>query len=174
MILTGVGLLEIAAWHSTAGLLTGLALAGLGLGAFTPANNATIMGASPPGHAGVVSGVLNMTRGMGTALGVALASAIYTSAAGPSGTRSVPAAAHGFTAALVVLGFVALAAGLSLVLIRTSANVGAGSERRPRDRPMPHHARPHEPDHAGLPRPHDQASESTFTYPTPQTREVQS
>ena len=144
MILTGVGLLEIAAWHSTAGLLAGLALAGLGLGAFTPANNATVMGASPRGHAGVVSGVLNMTRGMGTAVGVALASAIYISAAGPSATRSVSAAAHGFTAALAVLGFAALAVGLSLLLIRNRADTRAESRRRP------------------------------FTYPTQQTREVQS
>ena len=36
MILAGAGLVEIALWHTTAGLLSGLALAGLGLGAFTP------------------------------------------------------------------------------------------------------------------------------------------
>ena len=72
------GMLEIAVRHGTAGTLTGLALTGLGLGLFTPANNAAVMSASPPGHAGVTGGMLNMTRGLGTALGVALAGALFT------------------------------------------------------------------------------------------------
>ena len=130
MILTAVGLLEIALWHGTSGLLSGLALAGLGLGAFTPANNATIMSASPPGHAGVVSGVLNMTRGIGTALGVALASAIYIAAAGASGTWPSPdAAAHGLTVALAVLGVTAMLAGVSLLLNRRAPNAGISPTR---------------------------------------------
>lgn len=49
-----------------------LAMAGLGLGTFTPANNAMIMGAIPARSAGTGSGLVNMTRGLGTALGVAL------------------------------------------------------------------------------------------------------
>ena len=123
LILTAAGLLEIALWHGTTGLLAGLALAGLGLGAFTPANNATIMSASPPGHAGVISGLLNMTRGIGTALGVALAAALYTAAAGVSGAHTThAAAAHGFTIALDTLGCVALATGLALLLNQTSAS----------------------------------------------------
>ena len=52
MILDRLGLLEIVLWHATGGLLTGLALTGLGLGAFTPANNATMMSALAAGHAG--------------------------------------------------------------------------------------------------------------------------
>jgi EmrB/QacA subfamily drug resistance transporter len=121
LVLTAAGLFEIALRHGTAGVLLGLALAGLGLGAFTPANNATIMSASPAGHAGVVSGVLNMTRGMGTALGVALAGAIYTAAAGLSGLALAPNgvtdAAHGLTVTLVVLGVMALGTGLALLLV---------------------------------------------------------
>ncbi|MGO9976292.1 MAG: hypothetical protein ACLP01_26500 [Solirubrobacteraceae bacterium] len=105
----------VALWHGTAGLLGGLALTGLGLGAFTPANNATIMSASPPGHAGVISGVLNMTRGMGTALGVALAGALYTAAVGPSGVGGARAAeAHGLSVTLMTLSVLALAVGLAL------------------------------------------------------------
>ncbi len=101
LILTAVGLLEIGLRHGTSGLLAGLALAGLGLGAFTPANNAMVMSRSPTGHTGVVSGVLNMTRGFGTALGVALASGLYTAAAGVGGAdvshATTAAAAHGLT-----------------------------------------------------------------------------
>jgi MFS family permease len=124
LMLTAVGLLEIALRHGTTGLMAGLALAGLGLGAFTPANNATIMSASPPGHAGVLSGVLNMTRGAGTAVGVALAGAIYTAAAGTTAaslahTGNVEAA-HGLTVTFAVLGLVALATGLALFLVRHS------------------------------------------------------
>jgi MFS family permease len=122
LVLTAAGLLEIALRHGTTGLVAGLALAGLGLGAFTPANNATIMSASPPGHAGVLSGVLNMTRGAGTAIGVALAGAIFTAAAGTTAaslarTGNVEAA-HGMTVTFAVLGLVALATGLALVVAR--------------------------------------------------------
>jgi MFS family permease len=116
LLLAGAGLLEIALRHDTPGLLTGLALAGLGLGAFTPANNATIMSASPKGHTGVVSGVLNMTRGFGTALGVALASALYLAASGATGAGASPtSAATGLTVAVAALGVIAVAAAVALL-----------------------------------------------------------
>jgi hypothetical protein len=47
-------------------------LLGLGLGTFTPANNTLVMGAIPAQSAGTGGGLVNMTRGLGTALGVAL------------------------------------------------------------------------------------------------------
>ncbi|MEV5985483.1 MFS transporter [Streptomyces sp. NPDC052051] len=57
----------------TAGpLVPVLALTGLGLGTFTPANNAMIMGAIPARTSGTGGGLVNMARGLGTALGVAL------------------------------------------------------------------------------------------------------
>ncbi|MEU1625211.1 MFS transporter [Streptomyces sp. NPDC020096] len=49
-----------------------LAVLGIGLGVFTPANNALIMGAVPSSCAGTGGGLVNMARGLGTALGVAL------------------------------------------------------------------------------------------------------
>ena len=116
LLLAGAGLLEIALWHGTPGLLLGLALTGFGLGAFTPANNATIMSASPKGHAGVVSGVLNMTRGFGTALGVALASALYIAASGTTSAAASPkSAATGLTFAVVVLGSIAVVTAVTLL-----------------------------------------------------------
>ncbi|HEY4826288.1 MAG TPA: MFS transporter [Solirubrobacteraceae bacterium] len=117
LLLTAVGLLGIALQHGTAGLLAGLAVAGVGLGAFTPANNATIMAASPKGYTGVVSGVLNMTRGIGTALGVALVGAIYVAATGTDSASASPtAAATGMTVALAALGALVIAAGVALLL----------------------------------------------------------
>lgn len=49
-----------------------LAVLGLGLGTFTPANNTLVMAAIPAQAAGTGGGLVNMTRGLGTALGVAL------------------------------------------------------------------------------------------------------
>ncbi|MFC9926482.1 MFS transporter [Streptomyces sp. NPDC127190] len=57
---------------TTGWLVPLLVLTGLGLGTFTPANNAMIMGAIPARCSGTGGGLLNMTRGLGTALGVAL------------------------------------------------------------------------------------------------------
>jgi MFS family permease len=51
----------------TAGLLT---LTGAGLGCYVPANNAAIMAAAPPGRAAAMGGMVNVARGLGTALGV--------------------------------------------------------------------------------------------------------
>ncbi|ARZ72003.1 MFS transporter [Streptomyces sp. HU2014] len=49
-----------------------LLLLGLGLGTYTPANNALIMRAFPARSAGTGGGLVNMVRGLGTALGIAL------------------------------------------------------------------------------------------------------
>ena len=77
------------------------------------------MSASPPGHAGMVGGVLNMARGIGIALGVALTGAIYTAAAGVAGARvvdaGVAAAGHGLTAALGIIGLVTLGTAVALL-----------------------------------------------------------
>ncbi|MGO9889021.1 MAG: MFS transporter [Solirubrobacteraceae bacterium] len=119
LMLAAAGMLAIAAEHGTTGTLAGLAVTGVGLGLFTLANNAEVMSASPPGHAGVVGGMLNMTRGLGTALGVALAGALFTAAAGVAGARvvdaGVAAAGHGLTAALGIIGLVTLGTAVALL-----------------------------------------------------------
>jgi MFS family permease len=53
-----------------------LAVLGMGLGAFTPPNNSAIIGSAPAHRLGTASGILNMTRSVGTSLGVALTGAI--------------------------------------------------------------------------------------------------
>ncbi|MFJ5673699.1 MFS transporter [Streptomyces sp. NPDC093097] len=62
-----------------------LVVLGLGLGTFTPANNALIMGAIPVGSSGTGGGLVNMARGLGTALGVALVT-LALHVAPPTGT----------------------------------------------------------------------------------------
>ena len=64
-------------------LITGLAVVGAGLGLFTPPNNAAIMAAAPRRQSGMAGGVLNMTRGTGTALALALTGAAYELGASP-------------------------------------------------------------------------------------------
>ncbi|WP_345359411.1 MFS transporter [Actinoallomurus liliacearum] len=49
-----------------------LAVLGFGLGVFIPANNTVIMAAVPARLSGIAGGMVNMTRGVGTALGIAL------------------------------------------------------------------------------------------------------
>jgi MFS family permease len=53
-------------------LVTLLALLGVALGTFTPANNTLVMGAIPAQSAATGGGLVSMTRSLGTALGVAL------------------------------------------------------------------------------------------------------
>ena len=85
-----------------------LACAGMGMGLFTSPNNASIMGAAPESHAGMASGVLNMTRGLGTALGLAITGTVFTVAGGEVGGG----AAHAFSVTAYVLAAIALAAGV--------------------------------------------------------------
>ena len=85
MSLVVIGLFGFGALRpATPGFLALLALIGAGLGCFTPPNNAAIMGSVPDHQSGLASGVLNMTRGMGTALGLALTALVFDLAGGTS------------------------------------------------------------------------------------------
>jgi EmrB/QacA subfamily drug resistance transporter len=78
MFLSALALLALAALPSSQlGLmLVLLGLLGIGLGLFTPPNNSAIMGSAPPDRLGVAGGILNMTRSIGTSLGIALTGAL--------------------------------------------------------------------------------------------------
>jgi Na+/melibiose symporter-like transporter len=115
MLVTAAGLLGLAvtalAHGSTVLLAAGLAAVGAGLGAFTPANNAAIMASAPTRQAGVAGGVLNLTRGVGTSLGVSLTGLVFGLAVGhATQTASAPLAGHGFVIAVAVLAATAAAA----------------------------------------------------------------
>lgn len=100
--------------HPALFLLT-LAAAGIGLGAFTPPNNAAIMGAAPPHQTGTASGILNMTRGLGTSLGLALAGLTYTLGAG-AGQATPAGATTGYDNTALFLATVAAIAALIAAL----------------------------------------------------------
>jgi MFS family permease len=57
---------------SSIGIVLLLGLAGLCLGVFVPANNTLIMRTGTAGRAGTLGGLVNMARGIGTTLGIAL------------------------------------------------------------------------------------------------------
>jgi EmrB/QacA subfamily drug resistance transporter len=112
----GMGLLALAATRPGL-ILVALAVAGAGLGLFIPANNAAIMGAAPPKRGGAAGGLLNMARGVGTALGVAVTSLAF-------------AAGRGLITISLFLCAVAVAAGIIAV-----APAGRRSRARPAARP---------------------------------------
>jgi MFS family permease len=111
MALVAAALVVLGALRpSTPALLALLAVTGVGLGLFTSPNNASIMGAAPEQQAGMASGVLNMSRGLGTALGLAVTGTIFVAAGGDGGGTS--GALHAFTVTAYVLAAIAAAAGL--------------------------------------------------------------
>ena len=109
-------------------LVAELALIGIGLGLFTPPNNASIMASAPREQSGLAGGILNMTRGLGTAFGLALTAAVYEMAAG-AGVSPVDAAT-GFRASAAVLACVAVAA-TALAALRGGRALGLGAEPGP-------------------------------------------
>jgi EmrB/QacA subfamily drug resistance transporter len=113
LVATSLVINAVFAGHLAVFLLT-LATTGIGLGAFTPPNNAAIMASVAPQQAGMASGVLNMTRGFGTSLGLALAGLAYTVGAGVAGFSHSTAhqALSGYREAAFFLAGVALLAAM--------------------------------------------------------------
>jgi len=81
MVITALSLVGLAfaldgATGSLIAVTVLLASFGLGQGLFTAPNNSAIMGAAPMHRLGAAGGVLNVTRTLGTSLGVAIASSL--------------------------------------------------------------------------------------------------
>jgi EmrB/QacA subfamily drug resistance transporter len=93
-----------------------IGLLGCAVGVFTPVNNHALMRSVAADRAGVVSGMLNMARAVGTVLGVSVATAGMATAEEPGAAR------HAFAVTMIVLtAFTAAAAGLSWMRPRTAA-----------------------------------------------------
>ncbi len=111
MAMVAGGILALAALRPpTPAFLELLAMVGVGLGLFTPPNNAAIMGSVPPEQSGLASGLLNMTRGLGTALGLALTGLVFDIAGGRSVASS--SVEHAFSVTSLFLASAALVAGV--------------------------------------------------------------
>ncbi len=110
MALVTMGLVGLAGLRpSTGGFLALLVVIGAGLGLFVSPNNAGIMASVPPVQSGLASGLLNMSRGLGTAMGLAVASAVFGALHGDWGPPSTVATAFRVTV-LVLAAFSLLAA----------------------------------------------------------------
>ena len=86
---------------SSAVVIAGLALAGVGFGLYNTTNNSNVMGKVAVNETGVGSGMLNMSRGIGTALGVATAGALFVALGGDSLTSTTVRASFSTTAWVV-------------------------------------------------------------------------
>jgi EmrB/QacA subfamily drug resistance transporter len=73
LALVGLALMPSTSFSLTLGML---AVLGIGLGLFTPPNNSAVMGSAPANRLGVAGGILNMTRSLGTSIGVAATGAV--------------------------------------------------------------------------------------------------
>jgi DHA2 family methylenomycin A resistance protein-like MFS transporter len=94
-ILAGLAGLSLSAWSAAAlpatapffMLLPALMLMGIGAGLVAPAMNAAILASVPPQLSGIGAGVLNASRQIGTALGVALFASLFHGEAQASAVR---------------------------------------------------------------------------------------
>jgi EmrB/QacA subfamily drug resistance transporter len=106
---SAAGLLALADESSSyaGGLLPGLMLLGFGLGMVFVSVSVTAMHGIPPQHAGMASGFLMTGHEVGAALGVAVLSAIASTAGSlTTAVGAVDAASRGFTAAAIgAVGF---------------------------------------------------------------------
>jgi EmrB/QacA subfamily drug resistance transporter len=101
-------------------MLPGLVIGGVGMASVMTPMSAAVMGAVPVAKAGVASGVLNTSRQIGGALGIAMMGAILTSrqanALAQGSTRS-EAFINGFQVALLVAAVIAFAGALTAALL---------------------------------------------------------
>lgn len=110
--------------HYAADLLPGLVLLGLGVGmVFTPVSVTTMMGI-PPSHAGVASGFLMTGHEIGAALGVAVLSAVASTA---GSLATADGAAHAFSRGLVGAAVIALVVGVFALLRMPATRMAAGA-----------------------------------------------
>ena len=108
-----------------------LALAGLGLGLFVPANNAAVMGSSADSSASLLGGLVSMARGIGTTLGIALM-ALAVRLGSPAGHDHGYAGATQARPAFIVLAAVSAAAA-AIALASRARDQGRAGRRRPRE-----------------------------------------
>ncbi|ODU26780.1 MAG: MFS transporter [Pseudonocardia sp. SCN 73-27] len=104
-----------------------LALLGLGLGLFSPANNSQVMGAISLKAAATGGGLVNMARSLGTALGVALVTLALSVLPGPTG---------GPRLAVAILAGAALAAVLTTRATGHEEKAEHGEEVNPGSAPV--------------------------------------
>ena len=90
-------------------MVIALGIAGVGFGVFNTLNNANVMSAIPTKQTAVGSAMLNTTRGLGTALGLAVGGALFVALGGSSTQDATVRGAFAWTA--LIMGVALVAAG---------------------------------------------------------------
>ncbi len=114
MTIAAAALVGLAVWRpGTWGFVALLATVGTGLGLFSSPNNAGIMASVPPDQSGLASGLMNMSRGLGTAFGLATSTAVFVAMGGDGGDPAQVARAFSVTCGVLagVAAVTALVAG---------------------------------------------------------------
>jgi MFS family permease len=118
-----------------------LALAGLGLGIFVPANNTVIMRGTADSSASLVGGLVSMARGIGTTFGISLMALAWH-----LGSHSYPAGNPGYSGSEQARPAFAVLA----VVAATAAAIALASRTRPREpAERPREGSPSGADHRG-------------------------
>jgi len=118
-----------------------LALAGLGLGIFVPANNTVIMRATADSSASLVGGLVSMARGIGTMFGISLMALAWH-----LGSHSYPVGNPGYSGSEQARPAFAVLA----VVAATAAAIALASRTRPREpAERPREGSPSGADHRG-------------------------
>lgn len=107
-------------------VVLGLAVSGLGFGAFVAPNNSRLLGAAPANRRGIASGVLAGARNVGMVLGVGLAGAVYTTVLARLGADAVP---EGVSLALRVVAATTLLAAATSWFEGSAPQEARGAER---------------------------------------------
>jgi EmrB/QacA subfamily drug resistance transporter len=114
-------------------LLIPLLVAGLGIGlTFVPMTMAATMG-MPPHEAGLASGLINTSRQLGGALGLAALIAVSAAVANTELSRGATAAtalSHGYGRALLIAGVVSVAGALSALFLGGSVQLPPANTNR--------------------------------------------
>jgi EmrB/QacA subfamily drug resistance transporter len=111
--------------HYATDLLPGLLLLGLGVGMVFVPVSVTAMAGIPPQHAGMASGFLMTGHEVGAALGVAVLSAVATTAGSLTSPAGIVAGfSRGFIAAAVIAAAIAVVAVLRMPTTRIAAVAG--------------------------------------------------
>jgi EmrB/QacA subfamily drug resistance transporter len=81
MLCLAIGLFMLAQLSATTPwtiIALGLAISGIGIGAFISPNNSALMGAAPRARQGIAAGVLATARNVGMVLGIGISGAVFT------------------------------------------------------------------------------------------------
>ncbi len=101
-----LGLSTVTTETSVAGFVLRLAPLGIGLGLFNSPNNSAVLGAVPPVHLGVTSGLLALSRLLGQLIGIPILSTVFTGLVLGAGKLPVGTAVDTAPPAALVFGFV--------------------------------------------------------------------